>query len=78
MISGLRVYFGTGFIGAKEQLIKEVIILTPKPILKVPSRTDVNVIRDKKEFSKDKPDSAVKSYYDQYQGVLEYAVSGWT
>lgn len=46
MISGLRVYFGTGFIGAKEQLIKEVIILTPKPILKVPSRTDVNVIRD--------------------------------
>jgi hypothetical protein len=40
--------------------------MTPKPIIKVPQRTDVNVIRDKTNFEKDKPESAVETNYDQY------------
>lgn len=36
MISKFRVYFGKGFIGSKEQLLKEAIASYPKPSLQLP------------------------------------------
>ncbi|CAD8140693.1 unnamed protein product [Paramecium octaurelia] len=76
MISDFRVDFGQGFVGSKEQFLKDIIQTYPKPNLKVPQRTDVNVIREQKNFEKENP-NPIKTFYDQYQGVLEYAVSGW-
>lgn len=77
MIASLRVFFGKGFVGSKEQLLKDVIQSYPKPVLKVPIRTDVNVLKEQKIFEKGDEKAPIKGEYKEYQGVLEYAVSGW-
>ncbi|CAD8058815.1 unnamed protein product [Paramecium sonneborni] len=76
MIADLQIHLGNGFVGSREQLIKEIIQLNPKPPIDIKSKMDVNLIKEeviiKPEEKKD-----FKYKYEEYKGVNEYAVSGW-
>lgn len=54
MMSSIRVFFNKGFVGSKEQLLREIIASYPKPSVAVPSRTDIAIIRDSQVFDKSK------------------------
>jgi len=64
MLSDLRINFGKGFIGSKEQFLKDVIQSYPKPNLKIPIRTDINVLKAEKNFEKSDDKAPIKTQYD--------------